>query len=478
MQPEEAVRRRTKIVATLGPATDSPEVIEQLLLAGVNVVRLNFSHGNIDDHQRRVDTVRSAARRLGRHIGVLGDLQGPKIRIRRFAEGPIHLDTGDEFALDANLGKKAGNRHEVGITYAPLADDVEKDDILLLNDGQISLRVREVTGRRVECVVVQGGTLSDSKGINRQGGGLSATALTDKDKEDITHAAAMGVDYLALSFPRDGNDVREARRLLREAGGQGFIVAKIERAEAVTNMDDILRASDVVMVARGDLGVEIGDAELPGVQKRLIQRARHFSRVTITATQMMESMISSPIPTRAEVLDVANAVIDGSDAVMLSAETAAGKYPVKAVEAMDRVCRGAERQQNIEKTSQRVDRDFELTDEAIAMATMFTANHMNVKAIVALTESGNTALWLSRVRSGKPIFAFTPNPATCSRVTLYRGVYPIDFVLIQDEAALVERVVSELLSHGVVDKGDRLILTRGDLTGVSGETNTLKILTV
>ena len=298
------------------------------------------------------------------------------------------------------------------------------------------------------------------------------------DKEDIRHAADIQVDYLALSFPRDGADVREARDLLREAGGQGFIVAKIERAEAVENMDDILEAADVVMVARGDLGVEIGDAELPGVQKRLIERARRFSRVTITATQMMESMITSPIPTRAEVLDVANAVMDGTDAVMLSAETAAGQFPVKAVEAMDRVCRGAERQHVVTLAQHRVQRHFELTDEAIAMASMFTANHMDVKAIIALTESGNTALWLSRVRSGKPIYAFTRNEATCTRVTLYRGVYPIDFDVIKDEGKLVERVVKELLAHEVVEEGDRVILTRGDLSGVSGETNTLKILTV
>ncbi|MFK8016485.1 MAG: pyruvate kinase [Gammaproteobacteria bacterium] len=473
------MRRRTKIVATLGPATDSDEALTALLNAGADVLRVNFSHGSVDDHEKRVERARAAAKRMGRDVGVLGDLQGPKIRIRRFKDGKINLANGAPFVLDTELPRDEGDETQVGITYPTLPQDVRGGDVLLLDDGQIVLEVVSVAGTRVACTVVQGGKLSDNKGINRQGGGLSASALTDKDREDILHAARMKLDYVALSFPRDARDVIELRRLLREAGGEGFVVAKIERAEAVENLDEILLACDVAMVARGDLGVEIGDAELPGVQKTIISRARALNRVTITATQMMESMITNPIPTRAEVSDVANAVIDGTDAVMLSAETATGAHPIKAVQSMARICEAAERQRVTQISQHRVERSFDLVDEAIAMATMYTANHFDVKAIVALTESGSTTLWLSRIRSGRPIYAFTRHEATRRRVTLYRGVYPVPFdVKKVDERNLTRHIAEELIAQGVVARGERVILTRGALSGISGKTNTMKIIEV
>jgi pyruvate kinase len=469
--------RRTKIVATLGPATDSDEALRALLEAGADVLRINFSHGSVEDHEKRVTRARAAAAQLGRDVGVLGDLQGPKIRIRRFENGSVTLVNGEPFALDTSLERDAGDQSQVGITYPSLPGDVKPGDKLLLNDGHIVLEVVSSAGTRVDCTVLQGGVLSDNKGINRHGGGLSAAALTDKDREDIAHAARLKLDYVALSFPRDARDVIETRRLLREAGGDGFIVAKIERAEAVENIDGILQACDVAMVARGDLGVEIGDAELPGVQKMIIDRARQFNRVTITATQMMESMIHSPIPTRAEVSDVANAVIDGTDAVMLSAETAAGEFPIKAVESMARICKAAERQRVTQVSQHRVERSFDLVDEAIAMATMYTANHFDVKAIVALTESGSTALWLSRIRSGRPIFALTRHESTRRRVQLYRGVYPVPFDVVKvDEENLARHISEEMIARGALSRGERLILTRGELSGISGKTNTMKII--
>ncbi|NGP52210.1 pyruvate kinase [Thioalkalivibrio sp. XN8] len=469
--------KRTKIVATLGPATDRPGVLEQMLRAGTDVVRLNFSHGTAADRERRVREVRQAAAALGRDVAVLGDLQGPKIRIERFAGGAIELADGAPFVLDAGLAADAGDQGAVGVTYRDLPRDVRPGDTLLLNDGAITLDVERVAGSRVECVVRVGGTLSGGKGINRQGGGLSAGALTDKDRGDIELAARLELDYLAVSFPRDAADMDEARGLLRAAGGEAPLVAKIERAEAVAHIEEIAGASEVVMVARGDLGVEIGFAEVPGVQKNIIRIARAHNRVVITATQMMESMIHEPIPTRAEVSDVANAVIDGTDAVMLSGETAVGRHPVKAVEAMASACRAAERQRVTSTSHHRMDEVFQRTDEAIAMAAMYTANHMDVRAIVALTESGNTALWMSRIRSGIPIYAFSRNEATRRRVALYRGVYPVPFdVLAQRGEAESEAVCRALLDRGLVASGDRILLTEGHAAGIAGGTNSLRIL--
>ncbi len=473
------MQRRTKIVATLGPATDDAKALDDLSQAGVDVVRLNFSHGSHDEHKQRAETVRNRARAHGRQVGVLVDLQGPKIRIDRFRDGKVDLEEGQTFVLDASLGRDDGDIERVGITYKKLPEDVSRGDTLLLDDGHVVLWVEDVSGHEIKCRVVVGGVLSNNKGINRQGGGLSARALTDKDRADIHVAAEMQADYLAVSFPRSAEDVEEARRLLRKAGGHGGIVAKIERAESIENLEEIITASDVVMIARGDLGVEIGDAELPAVQKRIIQIARTLDRVVITATQMMQSMVESPIPTRAEVFDVANAVIDGTDAVMLSAETATGKYPDKVVEAMDRICRGAERQRSQLASERRQQMRFGRVDEAIAKAAMYTANHTGVKAIAALTESGATPLWMSRVSSGIPIYALTRHVETRRKVTLYRGVYPVSFdVTSTDHAEVNREAIDELMRRGAVRDGDLVIITKGDLAGVHGGTNAMKIIRV
>lgn len=472
--------RRTKIIATLGPATDAPGMLEKLIVAGVDVVRLNFSHETHTAQQRRATAVRECAEKAGREIGIIADLQGPKIRIECFKEGEIHLCEGDSFALDAMLANDDGDQQQVGITYKQLPGDLLIDDILLLDDGRITLKVKKIENGRVCCEVIVGGKLSNHKGINRQGGGLSAGALTHKDREDIAAAAAMDVDYLAVSFPRTAADIQEARRLFQAAGSNGGIIAKIERAEALVNYEEIIKASDAIMVARGDLGVEIGDATLPTAQKFLIKKARDLNKVVITATQMMESMIDSPIPTRAEVSDVANAVFDGTDAVMLSGETAMGQYPDKAVTAMDRVCREAEKQPAARNSDHRMTNQFGRIDEAIAMAAMYSANHLNVKAIAALTESGSTPLWMSRISSGIPIFALSRHVSTRRRVTLYRGVYATNF----DDTQLVDTLqanqilIKELLQRAAISEGDIIIITKGDLKGISGQTNLMKIVCV
>jgi pyruvate kinase len=471
--------RRTKIVATLGPATDDPQMLDDILRAGVDVVRVNFSHGTAEEQIQRAESVRNRARAHGRQVGVIADLQGPKIRIEKFKQGKINLKEGETFILDTRLSRAEGTEQAVGITYKQLPQDVNRGDTLLLDDGRISLWVDDVQETQIITRVVAGGELSDSKGINRQGGGLSAKALTEKDRADIKTAAQMEADYLAVSFPRSAADVEEARTLLREAGGHGGIIAKIERAEAIDNIEEIIMASDIIMIARGDLGVEIGDAELTGVQKQIIHKSRAMDRVVITATQMMQSMVEEQIPTRAEVFDVANAVLDGTDAVMLSAETAVGKYPAKAVAAMDRICKGAERQKATMGQDRRNQDKFLRIDEAIAKASMYAANHLGVKAIAALTESGATPLWMSRISSGIPIYAMTQLVHTRRKVTLYRGVYPVSFeVSSMDVREINREVVDELVRRGAVRDGDLVIITKGDLQGVVGGTNSIKIVRV
>ena len=477
------MKRRTKIVTTLGPGTDNPEVLEQLILAGADVVRLNFSHGEAEDHKNRANLVRQIAKKHGKWVAILGDLQGPKIRIARFKNDKIELKDGANFDLDAALGNEDGDETHVGIDYKDLPDDVVNGDLLLLDDGRVQMVVESVEGSIIHCKVTQGGPLSNNKGINRKGGGLSAPALTDKDREDIKIAADIDVDYLAVSFPRSAADIFEATNLMRETGSKASIVAKIERAEVVMDhqlLDEVILASDVVMVARGDLGVEIGDAELIGVQKLIIKRARTLDRLVITATQMMESMITAPVPTRAEVFDVANAVLDGTDAVMLSAETATGEYPIQVVETMSRVCMGAEHQKIAVVSGHRVDCEFETVDEAIAMATMYTANHLQgVKAILCLTESGATPLWMSRIRSGIPIYALTRHEKTGRKIALYRGVEALSFDATAVKRKNVNRLAVEYVeSLGIVSKGDLVILTKGEYMGVDGGTNAMKILTV
>ncbi len=472
--------RRTKIVATLGPATDDIEILRGMCRAGLDVARLNFSHGNYDQHRQRLALLREASRLERRVVGILGDLAGPKIRIESFRDGPVQLVEGRAFALDTSLDPAAGTVDAVGCAYKNLPADVAPGDTLLLNDGLIVLEVIGIDGSRIDTRVVAGGELSNRKGVNRKGGGISAPALTDKDREDILFAAAEQLDYVALSFVRDAGDVEQGRELLAAAGSSAKLVAKIERQEAIRGLAGIVDAADVVMVARGDLGVEMGYAALTGLQKTIIQQTRHSNRLVITATQMMESMIQNPVPTRAEVSDVANAVIDGSDAVMLSAETAAGKYPVKAVAAMAEVIEGAEGYQLAhQRIRHRSDGSFASSEQAIAMAVMYTANHMKFRAIVALTESGATALWMSRIRADIPIYAFTRHDATRRRVTLYRGVYPVDFDVSPTSLVTMSgSIFARLLKLGLVDEGDLVILTKGDLAGVEGGTNSMQILQV
>jgi len=473
------IRRRCKIVATLGPATDDASVLAEIIQAGVDVVRVNFSHGTAEEQISRAIQTRQIAQRLGRHVAVLADLQGPKIRIRGFVEHRVELADGAGFILDTRLGAQAGTQQRVGVTYKTLPQDVKPGNFLMLDDGNICLQVVAVDDHEINTLVVTGGVLSDSKGINLQGGGLSAPALTAKDLTDIKTAAAMEADYLAVSFPRTAADVQQARELFRAAGGKGGIVAKVERSEAVTNIEEIIRASEAVMIARGDLGVEIGDAELPGVQKTIINRCRSLNRIVITATQMMQSMVENPQPTRAEVMDVANAVIDGTDAVMLSAETAVGRYPQKVIESMARICVGAEKQRRTLVSNHRMTSRFDTIEESIAMASMYTANHMDVSAILALTESGTTARLMSRISSGIPIFAMTRHPEVGRRVSLYRGVYAVDFDANQVPVGLVNRTaVAEMQRLGAVQKDDLVLVTKGDLSGIAGGTNSLKIVRV
>lgn len=474
--------RRTKIVATLGPATDDIEILTDMIRAGLDVVRLNASHGTVADRRRRLASARQAAHRADRCVGVLLDLGGPKIRIDCFREGRVELAEGQPFTLDTALEPTAGTIERVGVAYKELPRDVAAGDTLLLADGQIVLDVKSVGKTTIETLVRVGGVLSDRKGLNRQGGGISAPAISDRDREDIRFVAEEGVDYMAVSFARDAADIEQARSLVRAAGGEARIVAKVERHEAVDNLTGIIDASDVVMVARGDLGVEMGYAELTGLQKTIIHETRTRNRVVITATQMMESMIQNPVPTRAEVSDVANAVIDGTDAVMLSAESATGRYPVKAVEAMAEVIEGAEKYQlNHPRARQRsVEGVFRGTEEAIAMAVMYTANHMKVRAIVALTESGATPLWMSRIRSDIPVYAFTRHEATRRRVTLYRGVYPVIFDVTSSRSTedLYRSLFARLLELKLVDLQDLVILTKGEASGVQGGTNSMQILKV
>ncbi|MGB4811614.1 MAG: pyruvate kinase [Methylophilaceae bacterium] len=470
--------RRTKIVATLGPASASEEMIARLVTAGVNVVRLNFSHGTAEEHIQKAEIVRAIATKLNRPIGVLCDLQGPKIRIGKFEHGKVELKTGDLFILNADCA--LGNQDQVGLDYKTLPQEVEAGVMLLLDDGRITMQVDRVKGNQIHCVVITGGVLSNNKGINRQGGGLSADALTKKDLEDIKTAIALEADYIAISFPKTAKDVLYAKKLVLQAGGTASIVAKIERFEAIEHLEEIIEASDAIMVARGDLGVEVGDAAVPGLQKRMIRMARAQNKLVITATQMMESMISSPIPTRAEVSDVANAVLDGTDAVMLSAETASGKYPLETVQAVHRVAIEAEKEYNSQhKLRERRTRHFEKTDEATAMAAIYVADNFDIKAIAALTQSGNAAQWLSRADTLVPIYALSPDKVARRKLTLHRGVYPYPIEQAGKNRDDILREMEQVLLHNeAVYQGDLVLLTFGEPIGSPGGTNTLKIIKI
>ncbi len=474
------MHRATKIVATIGPASSSPEVLLQMMQAGLDVVRLNFSHGTADDHRERAEHVREAARKTGREVAIMADLQGPKIRVGKFENGKVQLSAGSPFILDANC--ELGNDERVGLDYRDLPRDLKSGDVLLLNDGLIVLTVSRVIGEEIHTVVKVGGELSNNKGINRQGGGLTAPALTAKDMEDIRTAMAIGVEYIAVSFPKNATDMEMARQLANIAGMPYGIkpkmIAKIERAEAIPALQGILDASDGIMVARGDLAVEVGNAAVPALQKRMIRMARESNKLVITATQMMESMIYAPVPTRAEVSDVANAVLDGTDAVMLSAETAAGKYPVQTIEAMAAICIEAEKSEHVELDRDFLDRTFTRIDQSIAMGALFTAYHLGAKAIVALTESGATALWLSRHWTHVPIFALTSRVASERAMALFRNVTPLAIEPNSDRDQALKQAVEVVVSKGFASRGDMVVLTVGEPMGQAGGTNTLKIVRV
>ncbi len=471
------MQRSTKIVATLGPASSSRERLMELVKAGIDVVRLNFSHGTADDHRARVELLREVAHEAGRTVGVMADLQGPKIRIGKFADGPITLEPGQAFLLDAEC--KLGDSERVGLDYPELVEDVKTGDVLLLNDGACIFDIEKIQGKVIYCRNRHQAVLSNNKGINKQGGGLSAPALTPKDMADIKTAASLGVDYVAVSFPKNGSDMRLAKLLLQAENSDALVIAKIERVEAIANLEDILNATDGVMVARGDLAVEVGDAAVPALQKRIIRTAREHNRFVITATQMMESMISSPVPTRAEVSDVANAVLDGTDAVMLSAETASGQYPVATVESMVRICVEAEKTQEVTLDTHFMNRVFTRIDQAIASAALWTAFHLKVKAIATLTESGATTLWMSRLNCGVPIYALTSKVRTRYRVSIFRDVYPLLTTYVAtDRDELLFQAEEILLKAGAVENGDLIVLTIGEPIGQAGGTNTMKLVRV
>jgi len=474
--------RRTKILATLGPGSSDDHSIRRLIKAGVNVFRLNFSHGSAEEHCQRALTIRSIGSELKSPVGILCDMQGPKIRIGSFIDDQkINLEDGSTFTLDSQLDIEGGHQDAVYIAQE-LLEDIQKDSILLLDDGRLTLQVSVKTDHAVQCIVTQGGVLSSKKGVNKFGGGLSAKALTEKDKADIKTAAALNTDYLAISFVQAKEDVEETRELLKQAGSTAHIIAKIERAEAITDefLPGIIAASDGIMVARGDLGVEIGDANLVAVQKQLIEAASNANKVVITATQMMESMITAPTPTRAEVFDVANAVLDGTDAVMLSAETAVGQYPVETVKAMARVIEGAEKHPLAQRSKHRIDETFERIDESLALSAMYVANHLKgVKAVICMTETGFTPLLMSRITSSLPIYAMAEKLGTCEITALYKGVVPVPFDTSKlDPSEINHCAVEKLREHAEVVDGDLVLITKGDFVNVHGGTNTLKIVRV
>ena len=473
--------RATKIVATLGPASSDPALLEAMIRAGVNVVRLNFSHGTAQDHIDRAGLVREAALRAGREVAIMADLQGPKIRVGKFADGKVMLESGAKFVLDASR-TELGDLTGVGLDYKELPRDVKAGDVLLLNDGLIVLTVDSVTGERVNTSVKVGGVLSNNKGINKQGGGLTAPALTGKDMEDIKTAMSFQADYLAVSFPKNATDMEMARQLANVAAAQynhkPGLIAKIERAEAIPRLEEILLASDGIMVARGDLAIEVGNAVVHALQKRMIKLARQHDKVVITATQMMESMITNPVPTRAEVSDVANAVLDGTDAVMLSAETAAGKYPLETVQEMAKICLAAESAEHVELDADFNGQSFSRIDQSIAMGALFTAHHLGAKAIVALTESGSTALWMSRHRVQIPIYAVTAQLSSQRKMALYRNVRPLLMDTSADRDTALLQAETDLKKRNIVSSGDVYAITSGEPMGAPGGTNTLKICRV
>lgn len=470
--------RRTKIIATIGPASNSIDCLTAMIKAGVDLVRVNFSHGQHKQQVQLIELARKAALNADKEIGIIADLQGPKIRVGQFKNSFIELRKSQIFILDC-MQSTPGDETSVGVDYQTLYQDVEPNCSLLLDDGLIELKVERIENKKIYCKVIIGGRLSDNKGINKKGGGLSAKALTDKDVEDLKQAIAAKVDYIAVSFTRNANDINETKKQIKSARGKAGVIAKIERAEALPLLDEIIKASDAVMVARGDLGIEIGLAQVPFEQKRIIDSARSLDKAVITATQMMESMIYQTQPTRAEVSDVANAVLDGTDAVMFSAETAVGKYPLRVIETVVKVCLSAEKHPISQISGHRMECRFTLKDEAIAMAVMYTANHYPIKAIISLTESGATPLWMSRIRSSIPIYALSRHKATLRKVTIYRGVYPIEFDPTKATGEkLTEAAIDCVKKQLLIKAGDTIILTHGTEIGKEGGTDSMKVITV
>ncbi|MGX6642323.1 pyruvate kinase [Legionella pneumophila] len=471
--------RRTKIVATLGPASKEPEILRSMLAAGVNVVRINFSHADSSALQL-IALVRKIADELNHPVAVMADLQGPKIRVGRFQNKSITLIDGQNFTLDCMAPDTLGDINGVSVAYPNLANELSIGDHLLINDGLIELEVIEISGSKIHCKVVEGGVLTDLKGLNRKGGGLAARTLTEKDRNDLRTAIEAEVDYISLSFVKDAEDIRQARALMKDYGAQITpIIAKIERMEALDHLTDIIREADAIMVARGDLGVEVGAAEVPAIQKHIIEQTRLLDKVVITATQMMESMINNPQPTRAEVSDVANAILDGTDAVMLSAETASGLFPVKVITMVNKICLSAEKHASFFYHSDPETCHYQRADQAIAMATMHTANHFPIQAIITLTESGDTALWVSRHHSTVPIFAISANKRTIGRLSLVNNVFPIyiDFHQFNPEG-LNQQILHELIKSGHLEKRGYVLLTRGTQIGMPGGTNCMEIIPV
>lgn len=469
--------KKTKIISTIGPASAAPEIITELISSGVDVFRINFSHGTRETHTQNIENIRRIADEAGRSVAIMGDLQGPKIRVAKFAEGKINLNLEQKLILDCSY-KELGNDEIVGVDYADLAKDVTKNDTLLLDDGKIALRVEKVIGEQVHCVVIQAGVLSNNKGINKIGGGLTAPALTTKDFTDLQFATESGLDYIAVSFVRDATDIALTRALIASYGGKISVIAKIERVEAITNLEQIVMAADGIMVARGDLAVEVGDAQVPALQKRMIKSAQKHHKLSIVATQMLESMITSPVATRAEISDIANAVLDGTDGVMLSAETASGAFPIAAVSTMARTCIEAEKNRDRSIDMDFSGQTFEYIDQAIAMSALFSGYHLQAKAIVSLTTSGATALWLSRVNSGIPVYAITDSVKAARQMAMYRDVHPIylDGITAKDTTEMLENAKFMLLKAGVVSEGDTILLTLGDQLHEVGGTNTMKIV--
>ncbi|MDQ0777951.1 pyruvate kinase [Streptomyces aurantiacus] len=467
--------RRAKIVCTLGPATDSYDQIKALVEAGMDVARLNLSHGSHADHEERYQRVRKASDETGRSVGILADLQGPKIRLGRFTEGPVLLERGDTFTITVEEDTQ-GDRHTCGTTYSGLAADVAAGERILVDDGKVCLEVTSVDGPRVHTTVIEGGMVSDNKGLNLPGVAVSVPALSDKDEEDLRWALRTGCDVIALSFVRSGRDIDDVHRIMKEEGRHLPVIAKVEKPQAVDNIDDIVAAFDGIMVARGDLGVEMPLEQVPIVQKRAIKLAKRNAKPVIVATQMLDSMIENSRPTRAEASDVANAVIDGTDAVMLSGETSVGKYPVETVRTMARIVEAAEEDILAKGLPPLTDRNKPRTQAgAVARAAADMGDFLGAKFLVAFTQSGDTVRRLSRYRSPIPLLAFTPDPATRAQLNLTWGVESLLGPHVDSTDAMVDQVDELLLQYGHCQKGDIVVITAGSPPGVSGSTNLVRV---